>query len=54
MENFKLSRITSKFDRGIYKIYQFGYDDEGNFVTKVDNFKDYFSILPNTLVIYWI
>jgi len=42
MENFKLSRITSKFDRGIYKIYQFGYDDEGNFVTKVDNFKDYF------------
>ncbi|MAG27018.1 hypothetical protein CMI47_15880 [Candidatus Pacearchaeota archaeon] len=42
MNNFKLSRITSKFNKGIYKIYQFGYDNEGNFVTKVDNFKDYF------------
>ena len=42
MNNFKLSRITSKFDRGLYKMYQFGYDDEGKFVTKVDTFKDYF------------
>ena len=42
MSTFKLSRITSKFDRGIYKIYQFGYDENGDFVTKVDNFKDYF------------
>jgi len=42
MSTFKLSRITSKFDRGIYKIYQFGYDENNEFVTKVDNFKDYF------------
>lgn len=42
MSTFKLSRITSKFDKGIYKIYQFGYDENGNFTTKVDNFKDYF------------
>ena len=42
MSTFKLSRITSKFDKGLYKIYQFGYDENGKFVTKVDNFKDYF------------
>ena len=40
MSTFKLSRITSKFDRGMYKIYQFGYDENNEFVTKVDNFKE--------------
>ena len=40
MSTFKLSRITSKFDKGLYKIYQFGYNEEGQFTTKVDSIFD--------------
>ena len=42
MDNFKLSRIASKFDKGYWKMFQYGYNDNGDFVTKVDKFKDYF------------
>ena len=42
MNKFKISRITSKFDKGMWNIYQFGYDDDGKFVTKVDKVRDYF------------
>tara|TARA_R110000796_G_scaffold123761_4_gene238219 strand:- start:35036 stop:37516 length:2481 start_codon:yes stop_codon:yes gene_type:complete len=42
MDNFKLSRIASKFDRGYWQMFQYGYNDNGDFVTKVDKFKDYF------------
>jgi len=40
--SFKLARVCSEFNRGLWKIHQFGYDAEGKNVTKVNNFKDYF------------
>ena len=39
---FKLSRIAAKFVKGIWNIHQFGYDEDGKFVKKVDRYKDYF------------
>ena len=42
MNKFKISRITSRFDKGMWNIYQFGYDEDGKFVTKVDKVRDYF------------
>ena len=39
---FKLSRIASKFDRGQWNIHQYGYDENGKFVEKVDKYRDYF------------
>ena len=38
----KLARICSEFNKGPWKIHQFGYDENGNSVTRVNNFKDYF------------
>ena len=40
--NFKLSRIASKFNKGYFNIYQFGYDENNKFITKVDKIRDYF------------
>jgi len=42
MDNFKLSRIASKFDKGFWNIFQYGYNEDGDFITKVDKYKDYF------------
>ena len=42
MDNFKLSRIAAKFDKGFWNIFQYGYNDDGDFITKVDKYKDYF------------
>ena len=47
--NFKLSRITSKFDKGYFNIYQFGYDENNKFVTKVDKIRDYFYYSANNI-----
>ena len=46
---FKLSRITSKFDKGYFNVYQFGYDEKNNFVTKVDKIRDYFYYSANNI-----
>ena len=37
----KLSRLSSKFDKGFFNMYQFGYDGD-KLGVKVDRIKDYF------------
>ena len=39
----KLSRLSSKFDKGFFNMYQFGYNEDGEKLgVKVDRIKDYF------------
>ena len=49
MEEFKLSRIAAKFGKGVWNIHQFGYNQEGKFVKKVDTYRDYFYYNANHL-----
>ena len=46
---FKLSRIAAKFGKGVWNIHQYGYDDNGKFVKKVDTYRDYFYYNSNHL-----
>ena len=39
----KLSRLSSKFDKGFFNMYQFGYNEgDDRLGVKVDRIKDYF------------
>jgi len=49
MQEFKLSRIAAKFGKGVWNIHQFGYDQDGKFVKKVDTYRDYFYYNSNHL-----
>tara|TARA_Y100000034_G_C6907155_1_gene421340 strand:- start:343 stop:2796 length:2454 start_codon:yes stop_codon:yes gene_type:complete len=43
MSEYKLSRICSEFDKGTFKLHQFGYDENNKFSKKTFvGFKDYF------------
>ena len=41
-QEFKLSRVCSSFDKGKWKIHQFGYNQENKPVKKVAIVEDYF------------
>jgi len=38
----KLSRLSSKFDKGFFNMYQFGYGEDNKLKVKVDRIRDYF------------
>ena len=38
----KLSRLSSKFDKGFFNMYQFGYAEDDKLGVKVDRIRDYF------------
>ena len=42
---FKISRVCKEFDKGRWKIHQFGYDENGDFKKIVGIHKDYFYYL---------